>query len=190
MIALLSGFLYQRNSSYGNVEEISFTDFQKYIAENRISKDEPLQLIVPEGRTTQALRGTYEKGKKPSTVANAPDHFKTTIYIEYNRDFKNELESKGYKVDIKADSDVLLSTIFQLLSIALPIIFVCVSAVRYLLPWIVALFNTHPAMAGIFILNLLLGWTVIGWIIALIWAVTKPQPPQQVSVTQQVSARD
>ena len=122
-IALLGEFLYQRNNSYGNVEEISFTDFQKYIAENRISKDEPLQLIVPEGRTTQALRGTYEKGKKPSTVANAPDHFKTTIFIEYNRDLKNELESKGYKVDIKADSDVLLSTLLQFVPIALFVLF-------------------------------------------------------------------
>lgn len=38
-----------------------------------------------------------------------------------------------------------------------------------------------PTMAGfkkknraaIFVLNLLLGWTVIGWIIALIWATTR-----------------
>jgi cell division protease FtsH len=65
------------------------------------------------------LRGAYEKGKKPSSVAGAPDHFKTTIFIEYNKDLKSELENKGYKVDIKADSDVMLSALLQFLPIAL-----------------------------------------------------------------------
>src|SRR6202166_1259678 len=118
-IALLGGFLLSRNGSYGNVEEISFTDFEKYIDEGRISKEEPLQLIVTEGRSTQTLRGAYEKGKKPSSLTGAPDHFKTTIFIEYNKDLKSELENKGYKVDIKADSDVMLSALLQFLPIAL-----------------------------------------------------------------------
>jgi cell division protease FtsH len=118
-IALLGGFLFQRNSSYGNVEEISFTDFQNQIEQNRISKDKPLELIVTEGRTTQTLRGTYA-GPRP---ANAPERFKTTIFIEYNRDLKNELESKGYKVDIKADSDALLSALLQFVPIALFVLF-------------------------------------------------------------------
>src|SRR6202045_857212 len=118
-IALLGGFLLSRNGSYGNVEEISFTDFEKYIDEGRISKEEPLQLIVTEGRSTQTLRGAYEKGKKPSSLAGAPDHFKTTIFIEYNKDLKAELENRGYKVDIKADSDVMLSALLQFLPIAL-----------------------------------------------------------------------
>src|ERR1700727_2288396 len=118
-IALLGGFLLSRNGSYGNVEEISFTDFEKNIDEGRVSKEDPLQLIVTEGRSTQTLRGAYEKGKKPSSVAGAPDHFKTTIFIEYNKDLKAELENRGYKVDIKADSDVMLSALLQFLPIAL-----------------------------------------------------------------------
>jgi len=118
-IALLGGFLLSRNGNYGNVEEISFTDFEKYIDEGRVSKEEPLQLIVTEGRSTQTLRGAYEKGKKPSSLTGAPDHFKTTIFIEYNKDLKSELENRGYKVDIKADSDVMLSALLQFLPIAL-----------------------------------------------------------------------
>src|SRR6202162_447404 len=118
-IALLGGFLLSRNGNYGNVEEISFTDFEKNIDEGRVSKEEPLQLIVTEGRSTQTLRGAYEKGKKPSSLAGAPDHFKTTIFIEYNKDLKSELENRGYKVDIKADSDVMLSALIQFLPIAL-----------------------------------------------------------------------
>ena len=40
----------------------------------------------------------------------------------------------------------------------------------YLLPGIVAMAGGKRGAAGIFILNLLLGWTILGWIIALIWA--------------------
>jgi cell division protease FtsH len=122
-IALLGGFLFQRSSSYGNVEEISFTEFQKDIDTGLVSKAEPLQLIVTEGRSTQPLRGTYDRAKKPATAANAPEHFKTTVFIEYNRDLKSELESKGYKVDIKADSDALLSALLQFLPIIIIILF-------------------------------------------------------------------
>jgi cell division protease FtsH len=39
--------------------------------------------------------------------------------MEYNKDLKSELENRGYKVDIKADSDVMLSAILQFLPIAL-----------------------------------------------------------------------
>lgn len=42
----------------------------------------------------------------------------------------------------------------------------------YFLPTLVSL--KHRQQFAIFLLNLLLGWTVLGWIIALIWAATKP----------------
>jgi uncharacterized membrane protein YqaE (UPF0057 family) len=41
----------------------------------------------------------------------------------------------------------------------------------YLLPSFVALSRGVRRPAGLTILNLLLGWTVLGWIGALIWAV-------------------
>ncbi len=40
----------------------------------------------------------------------------------------------------------------------------------YLLPFSVALWRAHPETTKIFLLNLLLGWTLIGWVIALVWA--------------------
>jgi hypothetical protein len=42
----------------------------------------------------------------------------------------------------------------------------------YLLPAILAAIRRHHQRNAIFVLNLLLGWTVIGWIGALIWAAT------------------
>jgi len=54
----------------------------------------------------------------------------------------------------------------------------------YLLPWVVSVSNGHPSKTGIFVLNLFLGWTFVGWVVALVWAFTKPQTPQQVIVYQ------
>jgi len=45
----------------------------------------------------------------------------------------------------------------------------------YFLPSVIAVGKKRNAFA-IFILNLLLGWTVLGWIIALIWSLTHDQP--------------
>jgi hypothetical protein len=41
----------------------------------------------------------------------------------------------------------------------------------YLLPSLVAVFRGVRRSNGLVLLNLLLGWTVLGWIGALIWAV-------------------
>lgn len=45
----------------------------------------------------------------------------------------------------------------------------------YLLPALVAVRNKHPHGAGIFALDLLLGWTFLGWVIALVWALVVPK---------------
>ena len=41
----------------------------------------------------------------------------------------------------------------------------------YFLPFIVSIARKHPDSTAIFVLNLFLGWTFFGWVIALIWAV-------------------
>jgi uncharacterized membrane protein YqaE (UPF0057 family) len=40
----------------------------------------------------------------------------------------------------------------------------------YFLPTIVALVRGHWAVSAVFVLNFLLGWTLIGWMVALVWA--------------------
>ena len=40
----------------------------------------------------------------------------------------------------------------------------------YFLPAIIAFKTKHRNILSIFILNLLLGWTFIGWTISLVWA--------------------
>lgn len=45
-------------------------------------------------------------------------------------------------------------------------------ALLHFLPTIIALARSHHNGFAIFLTNLLLGWTVIGWFVALIWSVT------------------
>lgn len=46
----------------------------------------------------------------------------------------------------------------------------------YFLPAIIAGANRHPSTAGIALLNFFLGWTFVGWVVALVWAVSNPHP--------------
>jgi hypothetical protein len=43
----------------------------------------------------------------------------------------------------------------------------------YFIPTFTAGYLNHRQFTGIFVLNLLLGWTFIGWCAALVWAVLK-----------------
>jgi hypothetical protein len=49
---------------------------------------------------------------------------------------------------------------------------VIVSFVFYFLPSMIAVARSHRNALPIFILNLFLGWTFLGWIIALVWCFT------------------
>lgn len=47
-----------------------------------------------------------------------------------------------------------------------------VSLALYFLPTIIVLARRKKNVMGPILVNVLLGWTVIGWIVALIWALT------------------
>jgi hypothetical protein len=46
----------------------------------------------------------------------------------------------------------------------------------YIFPSALAYLRHHHNFAAICATNLLVGWTLIGWVAALIWALTKPAP--------------
>ncbi len=48
--------------------------------------------------------------------------------------------------------------------------------VMYFLPTIIALIKSKRDTVAILLLNLFLGWSVIGWIIALVWAARNDAP--------------
>jgi hypothetical protein len=55
-------------------------------------------------------------------------------------------------------------------------------ALCYFLPTIIAGFRKHRQVFAIGALNLFFGWTVIGWIMTLVWSLTSPQGASQTIV--------
>lgn len=43
-------------------------------------------------------------------------------------------------------------------------------------PSVIAIARRHRSFPALFALNLLLGWTVIGWIVAMVWATANEKP--------------
>jgi FtsH-binding integral membrane protein len=60
--------------------------------------------------------------------------------------------------------------------IGLGIVLMLIMLAGYFLPWMVAWVRSHHNSGAIGVLNLLLGWTFVGWVIALVWACTTPAP--------------
>lgn len=52
------------------------------------------------------------------------------------------------------------------------LLFISAALLLYFLPTAVANSRSHPNLIPIFVLNLLLGWSFIGWVVAMVWACT------------------
>lgn len=50
-------------------------------------------------------------------------------------------------------------------------------AVPYFIPTMIASARRHPNLSMIVIINLLTGWTVVGWVAAFVWSLRDPMPP-------------
>jgi hypothetical protein len=48
--------------------------------------------------------------------------------------------------------------------------------VMYFLPSIIAIVRSKRDITAIVLLNLFLGWTMIGWVVALVWALKNDVP--------------
>lgn len=68
---------------------------------------------------------------------------------------------------------ILAITSFIIPSFFGPLAFVIILFFIYFLPTIIGFENKKKNAQAIFALNLFLGWTLIGWVIALTWSYTK-----------------
>lgn len=59
----------------------------------------------------------------------------------------------------------------------------------YFLPTIKAVKLNHPDVMSIFLLNLLLGWCLVGWAVALVWAYKKTRREEAVSLHEEEATR-
>lgn len=62
--------------------------------------------------------------------------------------------------------------------------FAVICALLYFVPTVVAKYRNIKTPQGPILLNVLLGWTVLGWIGALIWAACAPVAPAVITVRQ------
>lgn len=62
-------------------------------------------------------------------------------------------------------------------------LFLILSVLLYFLPTLIA--RDKPDVMAVFLVNLLLGWTVIGWLVALVWACSEERfvPVRMVPVS-------
>ena len=51
-------------------------------------------------------------------------------------------------------------------------IVVLIILVLYIIPSVIGMLRGHHNKAAIIAVNLLLGWTFIGWVVAFVWSVT------------------
>ena len=64
------------------------------------------------------------------------------------------------------------------------------AVLAYFLPTLIASSKSKANTGAVFALNLLLGWTIIGWIIALVWALSNSATNQVITITNPTSQAD
>jgi Superinfection immunity protein len=58
----------------------------------------------------------------------------------------------------------------------LTMVLLVVIVLLYMLPTFIAFGREHPRRQNIAVVNILLGWTLIGWIAVFLWASLAPTP--------------
>jgi hypothetical protein len=56
---------------------------------------------------------------------------------------------------------------------------VLLAIAAYFIPTVIAAVRSHHNAGAICVLNLLLGWTVLGWVAAIVWACTATKQQQE-----------
>lgn len=84
----------------------------------------------------------------------------------------------GLWVMLKAADRVIFSSSAATGTFALGL-FVIAGLGFYFLPAVVALGRKHKNRTSIFLVNLLLGWTLLFWVVALVWAFTASEAQQK-----------
>ncbi len=82
---------------------------------------------------------------------------------------------KGITYKKKTSIIIFIAVILLLMVVifgpkSLDILLIPLIPILYFLPAIIASEKKHPSTNSIFVLNLFLGWTFLGWVISLIWA--------------------
>ncbi len=115
----------------------------------------------------QAVHARYQQyvATDPN-AAHEPLAFAMGAMARYNADHPSEVQAATKNASAgNAAGQAVAGTAFLL--------FLAFAVGAYFLPTVIALCRKKAeGQTGIFIVNLLLGWTVVGWFVAFIWACT------------------
>lgn len=120
-VVFIGGAFLVRETSLMPTEETTLSKFQTLLKEGKIisTADKPLDLIVEEGNNTQTLSGYYRKDTTNAT-GPIPTPFKTAVYMPFNgATLEKDLAAYGITPNIRPQSNVLASTILNILPILL-----------------------------------------------------------------------
>lgn len=67
----------------------------------------------------------------------------------------------------------VIATLAPILGTILMLMLIPVGAAIYFVPTIIAKKRQQKDFMSIFLLNLFLGWLLVGWVVSLVWAVKK-----------------
>lgn len=71
----------------------------------------------------------------------------------------------------------------------LSILMVVVMVALYFAPTIIAIIRKHHNVMPVALVNTLLGWTVVGWVVALVWSFSSPPSSPRIEVNLSGDAR-
>ena len=120
--ALIGGAFLFRGNSITATDEITLTKFQTLLKDGKIisTVEKPLDLVIEEGRNTQYLSGFYRKKAVPPATEEIPTPFKTSVYMPFNgTTLEKDLAAAGITPNVRPESNMLSSTILNILPIAL-----------------------------------------------------------------------
>lgn len=60
-------------------------------------------------------------------------------------------------------------------------VYLAVLLVLYLIPSVIAYRRWHRNFKPIFVLNIFLGWTFLGWLVCLVWSLSSNTQPKEVA---------
>ncbi len=67
-------------------------------------------------------------------------------------------------------------------------LFLTLSLALYFVPALLASSRNHPRSQAIWVVNVLVGWTVVGWVVCLVWALSEPRLPMPTMPRQRYPA--
>ena len=70
------------------------------------------------------------------------------------------------------------------------IMILLIAGLFYFIPTIVSVYRNHKNTVSLFLLNLLLGWTFLGWAAALIWSFSANTEVPRATISQAIQAEN